>query len=83
MAMAKQCFFPQNVIDGISTPIFLLNAAYDAWQIQESLAPSGADPSGAWRACKSNHSACDASQMKFLQGYEFNQYTFIITQGRP
>ena len=38
-------------------------------QIQESLAPSGADPSGAWRACKSNHSACDASQMKFLQGY--------------
>jgi hypothetical protein len=28
-----QCFFPQNVIDGISTPIFLLNAAYDAWQV--------------------------------------------------
>ncbi|XP_066308847.1 pectin acetylesterase 3-like [Miscanthus floridulus] len=63
------CFFPQNVIDGINTPIFLLNAAYDAWQIQESLAPSGADPSGAWRACKSNHSACDASQMKFLQDF--------------
>ncbi|KAG0537560.1 hypothetical protein BDA96_03G159100 [Sorghum bicolor] len=63
------CFFPQNVIDGINTPIFLLNAAYDVWQIQESLAPTGADPSGAWRACKSNHSACDASQMKFLQDF--------------
>ncbi|XP_021310773.1 pectin acetylesterase 3-like isoform X1 [Sorghum bicolor] len=66
---AMQCFFPQNVIDGINTPIFLLNAAYDVWQIQESLAPTGADPSGAWRACKSNHSACDASQMKFLQDF--------------
>lgn len=33
-----------------------------------SLAPNRADPSGAWRACKSNHSACNASQMKFLQG---------------
>ncbi|RLM91840.1 pectin acetylesterase 3 [Panicum miliaceum] len=66
---STSCFFPQNVIDGIKTPIFLLNAAYDVWQIQESLAPNGADPSGAWRACKSNRSACDASQMKFLQDF--------------
>ncbi|KAF8661758.1 hypothetical protein HU200_056711 [Digitaria exilis] len=66
---ATSCFFPQYVIDGIKTPIFLLNAAYDAWQIQESLAPNGADPSGAWRMCKSNRSACDASQMKFLQDF--------------
>ncbi|CAO2173822.1 unnamed protein product [Urochloa humidicola] len=63
------CFFPENVIDGIKTPIFLLNAAYDVWQIQESLAPNAADPSGAWKACKSNRSACDASQMMFLQDF--------------
>ncbi|TKW14200.1 hypothetical protein SEVIR_5G152600v4 [Setaria viridis] len=63
------CFFPQNVIDGINTPIFLLNAAYDVWQIQESLAPDGAVPSGAWRTCKSNRSACDASQLTFLQDF--------------
>ncbi|TVU21120.1 hypothetical protein EJB05_30737 [Eragrostis curvula] len=66
---ATSCFFPQNLIDGIQTPIFLLNAAYDAWQIQESLAPNAADPSGAWRACKFNRSACNASQMKFLQDF--------------
>jgi hypothetical protein len=28
-----QCFFPQNIIDSIKTPIFLLNAAYDVWQV--------------------------------------------------
>ncbi|CAM0881095.1 unnamed protein product [Alopecurus aequalis] len=66
---ATSCFFPQNIIDDIKTPIFLLNAAYDVWQIQESLAPNRADPSGAWRACKFNRSACDASQMKFLQDF--------------
>ncbi|CAO2180080.1 unnamed protein product [Urochloa humidicola] len=66
---ATSCFFPENVIDGIKTPIFLLNAAYDVWQIQESLAPNAADPSGAWKACKSNRSACDASQMMFLQDF--------------
>ncbi|KAL6850062.1 hypothetical protein ACP4OV_020689 [Aristida adscensionis] len=29
---ATSCFFPQNVIDGIKTPIFVLNSAYDVWQ---------------------------------------------------
>ncbi|KAM0847550.1 hypothetical protein ACQ4PT_054938 [Festuca glaucescens] len=30
---ATSCFFPQNIIDGIKTPIFLLNSAYDVWQV--------------------------------------------------
>ncbi|XP_062208420.1 pectin acetylesterase 3-like [Phragmites australis] len=66
---ATSCFFPQNIIDGIKTPIFILNAAYDFIQIVLSLAPDRADPSGAWRACKSNRSACNASQMRFLQDF--------------
>ncbi|KAK3164271.1 hypothetical protein QOZ80_1AG0015090 [Eleusine coracana subsp. coracana] len=66
---ATSCFFPQNVIDGIKTPIFLLNSAYDAWQIQDSLAPTSADTNSSWRACKINRSACNASQMKFLQDF--------------
>uniref|UniRef100_A0A453LEX4 Pectin acetylesterase n=1 Tax=Aegilops tauschii subsp. strangulata TaxID=200361 RepID=A0A453LEX4_AEGTS len=45
---ATSCFFPQNVIGGINTPIFVLNAAYDTWQIRESLAPDGADPGRIW-----------------------------------
>ncbi|XP_062208419.1 pectin acetylesterase 3-like isoform X2 [Phragmites australis] len=76
---ATSCFFPQNVIDGIKTPIFLLNAAYDAWQIEESLAPNRADPSGAWQACKFNRSACNASQMKFLQ--DFRDQMVAAVQG--
>ncbi|KAJ9696811.1 hypothetical protein PVL29_008826 [Vitis rotundifolia] len=27
------CFFPENLINNIKTPLFLLNAAYDAWQV--------------------------------------------------
>ncbi|CAA0838288.1 Pectin acetylesterase 8 [Striga hermonthica] len=26
------CFFPQNMVQGIQTPLFLVNAAYDSWQ---------------------------------------------------
>ncbi|TYJ09089.1 hypothetical protein E1A91_A11G117100v1 [Gossypium mustelinum] len=61
------CFFPQNLIANIQTPLFLLNAAYDAWQVQESLIPSSADPHGFWRDCKMDHSHCNSSQMLFLQ----------------
>ncbi|MCI19694.1 notum-like protein, partial [Trifolium medium] len=26
------CFFPQNLIASVRTPLFLLNTAYDSWQ---------------------------------------------------
>ncbi|XP_042400599.1 pectin acetylesterase 2-like [Zingiber officinale] len=66
---ASLCFFPQNIVDGIKTPTFILNAAYDVWQLQESLAPKNADPQGYWKDCKFNHSKCNASQIQFLQGF--------------
>ncbi|GKU90523.1 hypothetical protein SLEP1_g4509 [Rubroshorea leprosula] len=63
------CFFPQNLVANIKTPMFLLNAAYDVWQIHQSLAPSTADPHGYWKDCKENHAQCNASQIQFLQDF--------------
>ncbi|KAL5717185.1 [Wnt protein] O-palmitoleoyl-L-serine hydrolase [Ranunculus cassubicifolius] len=63
------CFFPQNLVANVQTPMFLLNAAYDAWQVKESLAPKSADPRGEWKACKSNHASCNSSQIQFFQGF--------------
>ncbi|XP_039135628.1 pectin acetylesterase 10-like [Dioscorea cayenensis subsp. rotundata] len=63
------CFFPQNILNNIQTPIFLLNTGYDVWQIQESLAPKSADPTGYWKYCKKNYTTCDAKQIQFLQGF--------------
>ncbi|XP_031131637.1 pectin acetylesterase 12-like isoform X1 [Ipomoea triloba] len=61
------CFFPQNLIANINTPLFILNAAYDSWQVQASLAPPSADPNGAWHDCKADNQKCSTSQIKFLQ----------------
>ncbi|KAK4406804.1 Pectin acetylesterase 12 [Sesamum angolense] len=58
-----------NLIANIKTPMFILNAAYDSWQLQESLAPPTADPQGNWRDCKMNNERCSASQIQFLQGF--------------
>ncbi|KAF6163476.1 hypothetical protein GIB67_029325 [Kingdonia uniflora] len=63
------CFFPQHLIANIKTPMFILNAAYDAWQLQASLAPPSADPHGYWRECRLNHAHCSASQIQYLQGF--------------
>ncbi|THG05377.1 hypothetical protein TEA_029564 [Camellia sinensis var. sinensis] len=61
------CFFPENLIANIKTPLFILNTAYDSWQLQASLAPQSADPHGYWRDCKMNNAHCSTSQIQFLQ----------------
>ncbi|MBA0751990.1 hypothetical protein Gogos_000871 [Gossypium gossypioides] len=72
-----QCFFPQNLISNIRTPLFILNAAYDSWQIQSSIAPPSADPHGYWHECRLNHAKCSASQMRFLQGFRIEMLNAI------
>ncbi|KAJ6973913.1 pectin acetylesterase 12-like [Populus alba x Populus x berolinensis] len=64
-----QCFFPQNIIGNVKAPLFILNTAYDSWQIQSSLAPPSADPHGYWSNCRKDHSKCSAPQLQFLQGF--------------
>ncbi|XP_021753639.1 pectin acetylesterase 9-like [Chenopodium quinoa] len=80
----KQCFFPQYFLSYIKTPLFVLNSAYDTWQLNNILVPSSADPGGRWNNCKNNVSGCTDSQIQILQGLIyfltrvpfFNPYTF-------
>ncbi|KAM7276355.1 hypothetical protein ACFE04_018221 [Oxalis oulophora] len=65
----SECFFPQNLVANIKTPMFLLNAAYDVWQIHQSLMASSADPKGFWRACRDNKQNCNSTQIQYLQDF--------------
>ncbi|KAJ8499782.1 hypothetical protein OPV22_010334 [Ensete ventricosum] len=65
----SMCFFPQNVVPKMSTPLFILNAAYDAWQIKNSLAPSSADPRKSWNVCKLNIKSCSSDQLERMQDF--------------
>ena len=71
------CFFPQNLVNHVETPLFLLNAAYDAWQVQESLVPSSADPHGSWNDCKHNRANCNSSQILFFQDFRNQMLNYI------
>ncbi|GKD36496.1 pectin acetylesterase 8-like protein [Tanacetum coccineum] len=63
------CFFPENMIHEIKTPIFLTNAAYDSWQIKNALAPGVVDPHGTWHNCKLNITNCSSDQIEIMQGH--------------
>ncbi|KAG9132680.1 hypothetical protein Leryth_016717 [Lithospermum erythrorhizon] len=64
------CFFPQNLINYVRTPLFILNAAYDSIQVQVGIAPNISDPSGKWNnGCKLSIANCSASQIEILQKF--------------
>ncbi|GAU46004.1 hypothetical protein TSUD_187490 [Trifolium subterraneum] len=63
------CFFPQYMASSIRTPLFIVNAAYDSWQIKNILAPGDADPNGQWSSCKTNLNNCSPEQLNIMQDY--------------
>lgn len=63
------CLFPQYLVRQIQTPLFILNAAYDSWQIRNVLVPGVADPHELWHDCKFDIKQCSSSQMHLMQGF--------------
>eukprot|EP00252_Welwitschia_mirabilis_P010442 TRINITY_DN23710_c0_g1_i1.p1 TRINITY_DN23710_c0_g1~~TRINITY_DN23710_c0_g1_i1.p1 ORF type:complete len:267 (+),score=33.71 TRINITY_DN23710_c0_g1_i1:406-1206(+) len=63
------CFFPQYLYPYITTPMFVLNSAYDTWQIHNILVPSAADPDGTWSECKKTFSHCTEAQIEKMTEY--------------
>ncbi|CAN4076448.1 unnamed protein product [Withania somnifera] len=66
------CFFPQNVAQQIQTPLFILNAAYDHWQVRNILVTPGTDPKGVWKSCRANINNCTPDQLKVLQDFRLD-----------
>ncbi|KAA8518901.1 hypothetical protein F0562_016325 [Nyssa sinensis] len=65
----SKCLFPQEFIKDIKTPVFLVNPAYDFWQIQHILVPDASYMHGSWSKCKLNIGHCNPSQIEVLQGF--------------
>ncbi|KAH9325143.1 hypothetical protein KI387_005321, partial [Taxus chinensis] len=76
----KQCFFPQYLLQYIRTPLFILNAAYDSWQVGNILAPDSADPQGHWHSCKNNPVNCTSAQLEILQEYRMEMLNALKTR---
>ncbi|KAL8141716.1 hypothetical protein V2J09_014748 [Rumex salicifolius] len=78
-----QCFFPQYATQDMKTPLFLLNAAYDSWQVKNILAPGVADRQGVLRVCKNDMTKCDTTQLQILEGFRKEFLDAITMGGKP
>ncbi|AES96880.1 pectin acetylesterase 8 [Medicago truncatula] len=59
------CFFPQNFVSQITTPIFVVNSPIDSYQIKNILAPDADD----WKNCKLDITKCTPAQLNQVQGF--------------
>lgn len=75
------CLFPQNVAQQIQTPLFILNAAYDSWQVKNILAPGVADPHGTWHDCKTDIKLCSSNQIQTMQGFRTQFLSALAESG--
>jgi len=69
MDPASLCFFPQYLLEFITTPLFVVNSAYDPLQIGNILVPGTADPNNNWQNCKTNISTCAPWQLQIMEGF--------------
>ncbi|KAJ0620429.1 putative pectinacetylesterase/NOTUM [Helianthus annuus] len=53
----------------INTPIFIVNSAYDTWQVSNMFATNESDPKGEFTKCKNDLNECSTTQLKRLQDF--------------
>ncbi|KAL7122503.1 hypothetical protein ACP275_01G049400 [Erythranthe tilingii] len=69
------CFFPENLVGDVKTPLFLLNSDFDKFQIQVNLKPHPADSAG-WANCTNNINTCTRAQLQIIKDF---RNTFLET----
>ncbi|XP_042014804.1 pectin acetylesterase 8-like [Salvia splendens] len=55
------CFFPENVVNDIRTPLFLLNSDFDKYQIFNYVAPNSPNEVG-WKNCTTELASFQVAQ---------------------
>ncbi|WMV43105.1 hypothetical protein MTR67_036490, partial [Solanum verrucosum] len=63
------CFFPQNVVPYVQTPLFIINSVYDYWQINNTVVPAYLDPQHVWKDCVKSINNCTYSQRIIIQAF--------------
>ncbi|XP_057525839.1 pectin acetylesterase 9-like [Amaranthus tricolor] len=65
----RLCFFEQHLLNYIRKPVFILNTAYDVFQLYNIFVPPTADVLKQWSHCKHNITTCTTTQIETLQAY--------------
>ena len=68
-----RCYFPEHTLPYITTPLFVLNSAYDpvsnAWEFGEKGCTFGCSIDVEWAPCLANFSTCTMQQLSVVQEF--------------
>lgn len=71
-SLAWECFFAQNALPYVQTPLYILQSDMDYWQIGNLIAPKSADPAGTWTRCTKDIGSCSSEQLGVLQDFRLS-----------
>ncbi|XP_042016710.1 pectin acetylesterase 8-like [Salvia splendens] len=63
------CFFPENLVRDIQTPIFILDSAFDAYQVRFRLVPPSSYDRIRWDLCLGNISTCTSTDKQLITDF--------------
>ncbi|KAL8550395.1 hypothetical protein ACS0TY_009004 [Phlomoides rotata] len=61
------CLFPEYFAGGIRTPLFIVNSAFDSFQISANLNPD--PPLPGWKNCKLNTTVCSPPEQQLIKDF--------------
>lgn len=62
------CLFPEYLVDDVQTPLFLLESAFDKYQITQNYIRSLEGPLD-WSNCTANATLCTSTEVKLMQDF--------------
>ncbi|XP_057799084.1 pectin acetylesterase 8-like [Salvia miltiorrhiza] len=63
------CLFPENLVEDIQTPLFLINSVFDRVQITRNLKPRELRDIKGWKNCTKDLSKCTHPQRKLIKDF--------------
>ncbi|XP_047953059.1 pectin acetylesterase 4-like [Salvia hispanica] len=63
------CLFPENIVGDVRTPLFILNSAFDYYQVRNRLVPESSPDWERWKMCSNDLSFCTASDKQLITDF--------------
>ncbi|GFP85217.1 hypothetical protein PHJA_000665400 [Phtheirospermum japonicum] len=71
MSNADNCLFPENLVNDVQTPLFLLESSFDLFQLKETITPFIGGGKPEWNNCLNNSlTLCNATQLEIMQEFQ-------------
>ncbi|GJP75003.1 hypothetical protein CLOP_g5499 [Closterium sp. NIES-67] len=70
-----KCFFPENYLPLLQTPLFIGNTLYDCWQINNSFAVDASFHSKDWDLCRRSLRECPSTLLEKFHTYRAEMLT--------